>query len=199
MEFEATSTAAPAEDPDTAPRGRRILANTVALLILAGAAGVLTPLVVQTDGFSLASWIRGAAPKSSQNARTAEVSTTEARPAAERESRTVDALARELAFAQEEIAALKARLAAEAAQRDHANVARQAAESTAEEHKRALQREWEHAALLEQALGAAHQELQGLRASATVVGTPIPVKTISVSAGAPDPRAAPGERAQAAR
>jgi len=200
MELKSIPAAAQTEKPDAPRRFRRILANAVALLILAGAAGVLTPLVVETEGFSMASWIfGGTAPKGSKEARSAQAPATEVQSAGERESRTIDALARDLAFAQEEIAALKARLAAQAAERDHANVARQAAEAAAEEHKRALQREWEHAARLEQALGAAHEELQGLRGSVAVVGTPIPVKTISVSAGAPSHAAPSAERDQAAR
>ena len=236
MKLDPIGGAAQTERLHAPPRRGGLLANAVALLILAAASGVLALLLVETDGSSVASWIfggpasRGAdhAAESSapgvtprnepRPAEPAATTTAEEGQAGERQRQLVDTLARDLALVREEVALLKARLAAEVAERLKASAALERANLAAAEHRQASEDARQQAATLARDLESTREQVENLRAEAARaeaeiaehkqaldrerkrasileapafgLGTPIPVKTTSVSAQ-PQPKAGP--------
>ena len=207
---------------------RRLLANALVLLILAGASGVLALLLVGTEGHDvIGSGSGGAALESAEHPAAAPAAgldvRSEAQPtqppaaipgeerhAGEPERELISVLTRDLASAREEVALLKARLAAEVAERLKLSQAVQSANAAAAEHRQALEHEREEAAALARDLESTREQVKYLMAKAAqaqaettehkqaldrerkrafilhppafVLGTPTRVKTISVLA-----------------
>ena len=157
-------------------RRRRLLANAVALLILAGASGVLAALLIGWDP-------SGAAPEGAEHAAGAPGPdlavrsepqptppgagiTGEEGQAGERERELINSLTRDLASAREEVTLLKARLATEVAERLKVSQDMQSASTAAAEHRQALEREREAAAALARDLESTREQVEYLMAEA---------------------------------
>ena len=169
-------------EPSGSRRG--LLANAAALLILAGVSGVLAPLLVETGGHDMTgSGSGGAAPESGeqpapapalgpvvrsepQPTTPAAAITGEEQQAGERDRQLIETRTRDLASAREELSLLKARLAAEVAERLKISEALQSANAEAAAHRQALEQEREETTALARDLESTREQVEYLTAKA---------------------------------